>query len=141
MASLPLKSKQETPKVKADLTARYVFDLAGGQGYFQAAGAYVGQRWADLRSAEYKDTSPTTAVLLGDPRAILGSEAAYATFDVSLGLDKSGFNYEIYINNVTDERAQLDRYAECDAVKCGLNSTYILPSHPRTIGIKFGEKF
>ena len=130
-----------TPKAKADLTARYVFDLAGGQGYFQAAGAYVGQRWADLRSAEYKDTSATTATYLGNPRGILGSEAAYATFDVSMGLDKNGFNYEIYINNLTDERAQLDRYVECDAVKCGLNSTYILPSQPRTIGIKFGEKF
>jgi len=134
-----------TPRLKADFTGRYTFDLMGGNGFAEAALAYVGDRLADLRSAEYSSkctpSTCTPASSKGNPLAILGTEKAYTTINVSAGLEKSGFHYEVYISNLFDVRGQLDRYAECDAVKCGLSATYIVPSQPRTIGIKFGEKF
>jgi len=135
-----------TPKFKEDLTARYTFDWAGFKGHLQLAAVYVGDRWADLRSAEYHDHTDangnvTSISYLGNPRGILGQEKAYTTVDVSAGLEKHGFSYELYINNVADTRAQLDNFAECEAVKCGQTTDYILPNQPRTIGLRFGQKF
>jgi outer membrane receptor protein involved in Fe transport len=47
----------------------------------------------------------------------------------------------LYVSNVFDKRAILDRYAECDVASCGQIAIYSLPSQPRTIGVKFGQKF
>jgi iron complex outermembrane recepter protein len=115
-----------TPKFKSDLTARYAFSLGTYEAYAQAAVGYVGSRWADLRLSQ---------------RAVLGEEAAYTLTDFAFGVEKNSITYELYVKNAFDERAQLDRYAECDANICGQSSTYILTAPPRTIGIKFGQKF
>jgi len=133
-----------TPKFKGELSARYTFNIADFKAFVEAAGVYVGARWADLRSAEYSDSTSAagvvTATYTGNPRAILGREAAYELINLSTGLEHGAFHYSLYINNVFDKRGELDRFAECDAVKCGLASSYIVPTQPRTIGIRFGQK-
>jgi len=116
-----------TPKFKADVTARYTFAMgAGYAGNLQAALVYSGPRWADLR------------ILARDE---LGEMPSYTLTDFTVGVEKGGFNADLYVNNAFDRRAILSRYAECDIVSCGQIAVYNLPSPPRLFGIKFGQKF
>jgi iron complex outermembrane receptor protein len=116
-----------TPKFKGDLTARYTFAMRSGfVGSLQASEVYVGPRWADLR------------ILARDE---LGQMPSYALTDLTVGVEKGGFNADLYVNNTFDKRAVLSRYAECDILSCGQIAVYDLPTIPRLIGIKFGQKF
>ena len=115
-----------TPKFKANLTARYIFNLASYDAHVQGSLAYVGQRWTDLRLLQ---------------RGILGAEEAYTLGDLTAGIEKGNYSFELFVNNVFDKRAQVDRYAQCDASVCGLANNYILPAAPRTIGLQFAQKF
>ncbi len=116
-----------TPKFKANLTARYTFDLTEGyKAHLQASGLYVGQRYADLRQVA---------------RNILGPEPQYYSADFSAGIEKNGLTTELFISNAFDKRAVLDRFAECDESNCGQIAKYDVPSTPRTIGIRFGQRF
>ena len=115
-----------TPKFKGNLTARYTFNVGGFDAHVQGAVVYVGSRWAELRAAQ---------------REILGEVAAYTLADFSVGLAKDGYTAELFVNNAFDKRAQVDRWAQCDATICGGGGTYITPSMPRTIGVRFGQRF
>ena len=115
-----------TPKFKGDITARYTFPVAQYKGNVQVSGVYVGTRNSDLRVAAADE---------------LGNEPAYAVADVSAGLEVNKLTFDLYVNNVADKRAVLDRYAECDIQQCGQIAVYDVPNQPRTIGFKFGEKF
>ena len=48
---------------------------------------------------------------------------------------------ELYIDNAFDRREMLDRTAECDESTCGTVAVYDIPNRPRTIGIRFGQRF
>jgi outer membrane receptor protein involved in Fe transport len=115
-----------TPKFKADVTARYVFPVGSYQAALQASEVYVGPRWADLRIVA---------------REALGQEPSYEIADFSGSLQKNDLTYTLYLNNAFDKRAVLDRFAECDAESCGQINVYSVPNQPRTIGVRFGQKF
>ena len=116
-----------TPKFKANLAARYTFDVGNGYlAHLQATGLYVGQRFGDLRQ---------------EARTILGPEPQYYLADFSAGVEKNGLTTELYISNAFDKRAVLDRTAECDESKCGQIALYDTPNQPRIIGIRFGQRF
>ncbi len=115
-----------TPKLKADITGRYSFPVGSFKANLQASAVYVGARSADLRVVAAQ---------------ALGEEPAYAIADLSAGLERNGLTYELYVNNAFDKRAVLDRYAECDVASCGQIAVYDVPNQPRTIGLKFGQKF
>ncbi|MGO9039834.1 MAG: TonB-dependent receptor [Steroidobacteraceae bacterium] len=116
-----------TPKFKGDVTARYTFALSDAyKAHLQASVFHVGARTADLRYVA---------------AAALGEEPAYTTADFSAGIEKDKITAELYVSNAFDKRAVLDRYAECDVTSCGQIAIYSLPNQPRTIGVKFGEKF
>ncbi|MGC1387174.1 MAG: TonB-dependent receptor [Steroidobacteraceae bacterium] len=116
-----------TPKFKGDVTARYTFALSDAyKAHLQASVFHVGTRTADLRYVA---------------AAALGEEPAYTTADFSAGIEKDKITAELYVSNAFDKRAVLDRYAECDVTSCGQIAIYSLPNQPRTIGVKFGEKF
>lgn len=115
-----------TSKFKADVTGRYSFPIGSYQGALQAAAVYVGPRWADLRIVA-RDT--------------FGQEPAYTVANFSGSVEKNGLTYELYVNNAFDKRAVLDRYAECDAASCGQITVYDIPNQPRTVGLRFGQKF
>jgi outer membrane receptor protein involved in Fe transport len=116
-----------TPKFKGDVTARYTFAIPGGyQGSLQASTVYVGPRWADLRIVA---------------RDALGEMPGYTITDLTAGLEKNGFTYQLFVSNAFDKRAVLNRYSECDVSLCGNVAIYDLPNQPRTIGLKFGQKF
>ena len=114
-----------TPKFKANLTARYDFSWDDWDAYVQ--GSYVGQtsNWTDLRIVE---------------RTIIGKQKGWETVDVSGGIDKDGLSLSVYMKNVFDKRASLNRYAECAESVCG-TQYYIVPNQPRTIGVRLGKTF
>jgi outer membrane receptor protein involved in Fe transport len=114
-----------TPKFKANLNARYEFDLAGYDAFVQ--GGIVGQTsaWADLRTFA---------------REVLGKQAGYITTDLSAGFGRDSWTFSAYVVNLNDSRASLTRTTECVEAVCGAE-VYSVPLRPRTIGVKFGQKF
>lgn len=115
-----------TPKFKGNAVARYTFNIGAFDAYVQGAAAYVGKRWADMRTAK---------------RAVLGEIPDYTIANFSAGIGSGSWTLDFFINNAFDEEGQVDRWAQCDALICGENGTYITPTAPRTMGIKFGQRF
>jgi iron complex outermembrane receptor protein len=115
-----------TPKFKANVTARYTFPIGSYKGDIQGSGVYVGSRTVDLRAPA---------------QALFGDEPSYFLADFSAGVEMKSMHYSIYVNNAFDKRAILNRYSECDVSKCGAIAIYDVPNQPRTIGVKFGQKF
>jgi iron complex outermembrane receptor protein len=114
------------PKFKGDITARYTFPVGNFKGNLQGSAVHVGARSADLRVVAAN---------------LLGVEPAYTVADFSAGIEKDGLTAELYVSNAFDKRAVLDRNSECDVQQCGAIAIYDLPNQPRTIGVKFGQKF
>jgi outer membrane receptor protein involved in Fe transport len=113
-----------TPEFKANLTARYTFQLAGNDSFVQAAGVYEGSRWAALETLD---------------RGVLGKIDSYTLVDLSAGMQKGPYSFEIYIDNVFDSTGEIARGVE--ALVSLSPPVYGYPSRPRTIGIKFGQSF
>ena len=114
-----------TPKLKANATARYEFPIDDYDVHLQAAWAYQGSSWPDLRI---------------DERSILGKQKAFATVDVSAGLERDAWSMEFSILNAFDERGDLQRFSQCTAGVCG-GTTYIVPTRPRTFSLRLGRSF
>ncbi|MGV8922322.1 MAG: TonB-dependent receptor [Thermomonas sp.] len=114
-----------TPKFKGSLNARYNFDFAGGEAYWQASMSHAGSRRVDLRQAE---------------TALLGYLNAYTMTDLSAGWRKNNWSIDLFLKNAFDERAQMSRFAQCAALTCG-NEPYTVIAQPRTFGIRFSQEF
>jgi iron complex outermembrane receptor protein len=112
------------PQFKTNLVARYTFPLGGWSGFVQGAGVY--------------QTSTEPLLRRVDQRTI-GKMPAYGLFDLSGGADRHGLSVELALTNVTDKRAQLTRFVQCTTTTC--NQPYIIPTQPRTIMLRFGQKF
>jgi outer membrane receptor protein involved in Fe transport len=104
--------------------AREAFPLGDWEGFFQASGMY--------------QTSTTPLLRLIDQETV-GTMPGYALFDLSTGAAKNGLTAQLYLTNVFDKNAQLTRFVECATTTC--NQPYVIPAQPRTVGIKFGQKF
>ena len=114
-----------TPKFKGSLNARYSFDLAGGEAYWQASLSHAGNRRVDLREAE---------------TALLGYLDSYSLVDLSAGWGKDNWKIDVFLKNAFDERAQLTRFAQCAALTCGYQP-YTVYAQPRTLGVRFSQEF
>jgi iron complex outermembrane recepter protein len=123
---LPISSK-----FKGNLTGRYAFPMMGGEGHFQGSVVYQDAVWADLR---------------GPDRAVMGQQPSYATFDFSVGLQRQAISLELFVHNAFDKRAETFRTSECSVLGpsnlplCGL-APVVVVNTPRTVGIRFGQKF
>jgi iron complex outermembrane receptor protein len=115
-----------TPRVKGNITARYNFPVFQYAGYVQGSAEYVGERTADLRVLAAQE---------------LGAEPAYAIVDFAAGMSFKNMTAEVYVTNAFDRLAVIDRFAECDALTCGPVNIYTVPNQPRTIGLRFGQRF
>jgi iron complex outermembrane receptor protein len=115
-----------TPKFKINAAARYEWMLGNGlNAHVQGSLVHQSGIYSDLRLAT---------------RAILGKSPASTTFDATAGVDEDNWAIELFVQNLTDERAQLGRFAACNPNTCGVQ-TYQLLAQPRTIGFKFSQKF
>lgn len=112
------------PKFKGNISARYYQPVMTYEGYIQATYSYVGERQSDI--FKYKDGD-----LAQDQREDL---ASYAIANVSAGIEADSWTATIYINNLTDERAELSKGT------AGWDST-ITVNRPRTIGVSFSYLF
>ncbi|MEO5628780.1 MAG: TonB-dependent receptor [Thermomonas sp.] len=93
-----------TPKFKGSLNARYSWDMAGGEAYWQASLSHAGNRRVDLREAE---------------TALLGYLDGYTLADLSAGWRKNNWSIDLFVKNAFDKRAELTRFAQCAALTCG----------------------
>jgi outer membrane receptor protein involved in Fe transport len=114
-----------SPKFKGNVTARYTFPVGSFDAHVQGALVYAGKRWADLRVVE---------------RDIIGRLDSYSIFDMTAGIDNGTYSFELFVGNVFDERAEITRFAQCAEQVCGFQ-TYVVTNQPRTIGLRFGQKF
>jgi outer membrane receptor protein involved in Fe transport len=128
-----------TPRFKANLTGRYGFPIGGLDAHVQASVVYAGARNPSLLPAENE---------------ILGRQASYTIADVSAGVQKGNTSVELFVNNAFDRRADLYRFAQCPTFVqwspgdpldkriplCG-QQPYTVTNTPRTVGIKFGQRF
>jgi outer membrane receptor protein involved in Fe transport len=114
-----------TPEWKANLTLRQEFQLGSFDSYWRASYVYKGESRADLRDLE---------------NSILGDQPSYDLVDLSFGLSRNDYTVELFVNNVTDERSILYRTVQCAETVCGAQP-YIYTSPPRTIGLKFTQRF
>ncbi len=114
-----------TPDFKGNLTARYSFEFGEFEAYVQGSAVYSGSSWSDL---------------IQSIRDIYGKQDSYTIADFTAGFERNGISVELYVNNAFDERARLWTYAACFEGVCGVNPYYVT-NQPRTIGLKFGQKF
>jgi iron complex outermembrane recepter protein len=119
------------PRFKGSATARYSWPLAGD------VTAHV---QGDL---SYQSTTRAELVPFDD--SLVGDQSAYGVLDVLAGVARGNFTLEVFANNVLDKRADTYRFAECTVQLagnpvCGLKPLAIINT-PRTIGIRFGQRF
>ena len=115
-----------TSKFKGNITARYAFHVAQFDAHVQGSLVYQSSTWAALVVAD---------------RDALGQQPAYALADFTAGVDRGKFSTELFVSNAFDRLAQYSRYSECGVQACGPFATYVIPAQPRTVGIRFGQKF
>ena len=114
-----------TPKFKANVVARYVFgDMNGWKPFAQAAWVYQ---------------TKTTPLLLRNQLQNVGTQPAYGLLDLAGGASLQNMTFQVFVSNATDKRAQLTRFNQTNPSND--NQTYIIPAQPRTLAIKFGQKF
>lgn len=114
------------PRLKANATARYDFDIGSTKAFGQVSMLHQGS---------------TTSILKVSDNALLGGTDAFTTFDLSLGGQLANrMTVEFYIQNIFDERGALSRNSQCVLGPCFANGR-IYPVKPQIIGIKFGQRF
>ena len=114
-----------TPKFKGNIIARYSFpEVLDWKPNVQAAFVYQTQTTPQLRVA--------------DANAV-GTQPAYGVVDVSGGIARNGMTIQLVVSNVTDKLAQLTRFEQCTIAVC--TQPYAIPIQPRTVTIKFGQRF
>ncbi len=106
-SSLPL-----TPEFQGNLRGRYEQPFAGD---------YVGFVQAGVQYAD----STTSSLVAADSR----EQDSYVTADLSFGVTQENWSAEIFIENLTDERAELFINDQDDIVRIATN-------RPRTVGLR-----
>lgn len=104
------------PKLKLALTGRYNFDLMGMAAFAQGSYRYVGSRYNDLFINRRQN------------------QDAYSILNLSTGIDRDTWGASLYVTNVTDERAELNRNAATFDER-------ITTNRPRTIGLSLYQRF
>ena len=112
------------PQYKTNLTARYTFEIGSFDAYLQGAFSYQ------------DDTNPS---LLSSENEVIGINDAYGLADFSAGISKESFSIGVFLNNAFDERADIARFSQCRPEVC--SKPYIITNQPRTVGVRFGQRF
>jgi outer membrane receptor protein involved in Fe transport len=108
------------PEVQLTTIGRYNMDFFRFPGYVQAAVSYTGESWNFLEV---------------DDRL---KQDAYTLVNLSAGIENDNWTLDLFVNNATDERAQISVYEP--SYPSALDSRTVT-NRPRTIGIRFGQKF
>ena len=114
-----------TPKFKGNVVARYTMDEFMG--------------WKPFTQLSYVYQTKTTPLLLVNEVQNVGMQPAYGLMDLAAGAHMNGTQVQVVITNLLDRRAELTRFAQTNPVND--NQPYIIPAQPRTLYLKFGQKF
>jgi outer membrane receptor protein involved in Fe transport len=130
-----------TPRFKANLTGRYTWDIGDMEAHLAGTVLHEGRRYSDLRLYE---------------RELIGDMPAYTSFDFSFGVKKDNWAVDLFVKNAFDERGQIGRFYQCSEAVCGNDvsgavyppppgyengQVYIIPTQPRTVGVRFSMDF
>jgi iron complex outermembrane receptor protein len=113
------------PKFKGTLTARYTWGAVN--------------QWAPFAQASFTYQNKTAPVLQAPVVEEIGMMPAWGMLDLAGGVDRGNMTLQLFVTNATDKRAQLSRFTQSNPQND--NQVYILPVQPRTIGIKFSQRF
>jgi len=126
-----------TPDFKMNMVARYDFDVgADVMAHVQGTLTYQTSSWPDLRDGTLNGITGAWEPI----RAVLGKLDDFATIDLAAGVEWGNSTAEIFVENLTDERAELYRFTSCNVLVCGGNP-YDATNRPLTVGVKFGQHF
>jgi iron complex outermembrane receptor protein len=116
-----------TPKVKANGTARYAFNVGDYKSYVQGTVGHQSSTTYSLESTRY----------------YVGDTPSFTTFDLSAGTGLNNWHAEAFIENLFDKRGELGRNSECNdsAYHYCLINAHVYPAKPMEFGVKFGQKF
>ena len=112
------------PKFKSNLVARYTLSSFD---------------WAPFGQAALVYQSKTAQLIALNQAAVVGDLGAYALLDLTAGVNHNGLTLEAFVSNVADKRAQLSKFTETNAGRD--NQVYVVPSQPRTIGLRVSQSF
>ena len=104
------------PEVQASFVARYGFNIFNMDAYAQGAFSYRGGSYNALETAIRQKQDP------------------YGILNLSAGVSKDNWTLDLFIDNVADTRAQIYKN------QYDFNAR-ITTNQPRTIGIRFGQRF
>ncbi len=104
------------PELQYVLRGRYEWDAAGGGAFAQAALAHT------------DDT--ISSINLGSLEPL----DSYETVDLTLGYQRDNWTATLFVENATDELAQIFKTNEDDILKT-------TPNRPRTVGMRFSYRF
>jgi outer membrane receptor protein involved in Fe transport len=114
-----------TPKIKANATVRYRFNVGDYESFVQGSVIHQNSATSQLKISENN---------------LMGDLPAFTTFDFSTGTGMHNWKVEAYIENAFDKRGELGRINQCAADYCYSHyRTY--PIKPMNFGVKFGQKF
>jgi outer membrane receptor protein involved in Fe transport len=111
-----------TASFKTNATARYSFNAWTLPAFLQGSVIY---------------NSSIRPEMLPSDTALVGKQDAYVTVDFSAGVEYRNASLEVFLDNAFDERYDVNRFVQCN-VCTAPNATL---GQPRTLGIKFGQKF
>ncbi|MDT8760881.1 TonB-dependent receptor [Sphingomonas psychrotolerans] len=112
-----------TPRFKISGNARYSIPVGANRAYVQGLIAHQSSASSDIRV---------------EKAAALGRLDPYTTANLAVGFELSRLNFELFAQNIWDERGQISRFQQCGACD---QRPYIVPITPRTIGIRAGARF
>jgi outer membrane receptor protein involved in Fe transport len=103
------------PELKANLSARYEFEIGGSGAYAQLTYSYTGSSRSEITSNSFE-------------------QDAYSFVNVRAGLDQGGWGIDVYVNNATNEVAEY-------YVQPRPYAPSTLTNRPRSIGAGFWMRF
>ena len=113
------------PELQATGIARYEFVDTRWPMYLQAAVSYQSDSWSEL------------------PVATREKQAAYTLVNLAAGIELNEWHVDLFLDNVTDERAELVRYNANYFDPFGeiIEASDILVNRPFTVGLRVGRNF
>jgi outer membrane receptor protein involved in Fe transport len=125
-----------TPDFKMSMVARYEFPVGDATAHVQGSLTYQTSSWPDLRNGTLNGVTGEWEPI----RSVLGKLGDFATVDLAAGMEWGNSTAELFVENLTDERAELYRFSACNVLVCG-NNPYDATNRPLTVGVKFGQHF
>ena len=113
------------PELQATGIVRYDNDTARRPWYLQAAVAFTGDSWSNLEI---------------DLRQ---KQSAYTLVNLAAGMQINEWSIDLFLDNVTDERAEIVRYGQGYYDPYGeiVQDSSTLVNRPRSIGLRVGRGF